>query len=556
MMRKRNNFIKENKGITLIALVITIIILLILAGISISALTGTGLFEKAKLAKQKTQEKEEEEREKMEGYEDEISKIIDIDRNKSDFEIEATYEVKSSEGTKHNIVISIKCPIGIKKITCPDGTVINANNKANIEINYIVENEKQYEFIVKTRYKEEKYILDTNEMNSIIISETASGEYPLITRYGIKMDKKINIEYITETEKYYSLDNGETWKQYTEDIELTDEGNIIIKAKNIINNKITPVITKDVTLQIADDALPIKCYDGNDNTEVSFTYRNYKIYVEPEMYGETIIFKGYTTSVNSGWNDKIVSISFFNLNTNALDTYMSTNKGTSWNTEIVIPENTEYIEFSANSNFAFHITEISIKDEPKISEEKGYTIITKDGFKEPHSNMTIEYFQSSKEKLYKIDDGEWLEYENKPIKVEIGKIIYAKGIDRYGREMISQLEATKPSDNMPIEGYDGNDSTVVSFTYRDYKLYIDPEMYGKTIIFKGYTTNVNSGWNSKTVSINFFNLNTNTLDTYMSTKKGTSWNSEIVIPENTEYIQFYANSNFAFYINDINIKKE
>ena len=50
---KRTN--EKNKGITLIALVITIIILLILAGISIQALTNTGLFAKATDAKVKTQ---------------------------------------------------------------------------------------------------------------------------------------------------------------------------------------------------------------------------------------------------------------------------------------------------------------------------------------------------------------------------------------------------------------------------------------------------------------------------------------------------------------------
>ena len=44
----------ENKGITLIALVITIIILLILAGITISQLIGSGLFGKAEVAKQRT----------------------------------------------------------------------------------------------------------------------------------------------------------------------------------------------------------------------------------------------------------------------------------------------------------------------------------------------------------------------------------------------------------------------------------------------------------------------------------------------------------------------
>ena len=51
----------RNKGITLIALVITIIILLILAGITISSLTNTGLFKNAKLAKEKTEKEQEKE---------------------------------------------------------------------------------------------------------------------------------------------------------------------------------------------------------------------------------------------------------------------------------------------------------------------------------------------------------------------------------------------------------------------------------------------------------------------------------------------------------------
>ena len=51
-MRKTIN----NKGITLVALVITIIVLLILAGISIQAITNTGLFANAKKAKEKSME--------------------------------------------------------------------------------------------------------------------------------------------------------------------------------------------------------------------------------------------------------------------------------------------------------------------------------------------------------------------------------------------------------------------------------------------------------------------------------------------------------------------
>ena len=49
--------IKENKGITLIALVIMIVVLLILAGVSIAMLTGNnGILTQAKKAKQETEE--------------------------------------------------------------------------------------------------------------------------------------------------------------------------------------------------------------------------------------------------------------------------------------------------------------------------------------------------------------------------------------------------------------------------------------------------------------------------------------------------------------------
>ncbi len=64
--------IKKNKGITLIALVITIIILLILAGVSIAMLTGNnGILTQAKLAKENTEaakEQEEKDLDKINSY--------------------------------------------------------------------------------------------------------------------------------------------------------------------------------------------------------------------------------------------------------------------------------------------------------------------------------------------------------------------------------------------------------------------------------------------------------------------------------------------------------
>ena len=67
---------KNSKGITLVALVITIIILLILAGISISALTNTGIFQKAKDAKQKSEDASLDQNTKLDEYENELDKYL------------------------------------------------------------------------------------------------------------------------------------------------------------------------------------------------------------------------------------------------------------------------------------------------------------------------------------------------------------------------------------------------------------------------------------------------------------------------------------------------
>ncbi len=77
---------KKNKGITLVALVITIVILLILAGISIAQLTGNGLFDKVQLAKQRTQEAQEKENSILKEYEEYMKNNGDLPENTQDTE--------------------------------------------------------------------------------------------------------------------------------------------------------------------------------------------------------------------------------------------------------------------------------------------------------------------------------------------------------------------------------------------------------------------------------------------------------------------------------------
>ena len=66
----------KEHGITLVALVITIIILLILAGIGIQAITQNNLFEQAKKAKNATENSQKEENKTLSGYMDKINEYL------------------------------------------------------------------------------------------------------------------------------------------------------------------------------------------------------------------------------------------------------------------------------------------------------------------------------------------------------------------------------------------------------------------------------------------------------------------------------------------------
>ena len=71
-----------NKGITLIALIITIIILLILAGITISSINGeSGLFSKAKIAREETKRSNAKEKLNIKLLEFQTKKISEEGKN-------------------------------------------------------------------------------------------------------------------------------------------------------------------------------------------------------------------------------------------------------------------------------------------------------------------------------------------------------------------------------------------------------------------------------------------------------------------------------------------
>ena len=112
---------KNQKGITLVALVITIIILLILAGISISTLTNTGIFGKAKEAKEKSEEEEKQQSKTLDSYEKELNKYtsIELTADRTGAVLNETDNIELHDKNGAKIIV----PAGFKVVNTDDLTV-------------------------------------------------------------------------------------------------------------------------------------------------------------------------------------------------------------------------------------------------------------------------------------------------------------------------------------------------------------------------------------------------------------------------------------------------
>ena len=128
---------KENAGITLIALVITIIVLLILAGISIITLTGqNGILTQANKAKQESELGEEKERAGLVSQELKIEKAQGKDVDKTGFQKMVDSQFGSSKATgdvEDSTYVIVVVKTGNIYLINEDGTIDEAGNKNDMK---------------------------------------------------------------------------------------------------------------------------------------------------------------------------------------------------------------------------------------------------------------------------------------------------------------------------------------------------------------------------------------------------------------------------------------
>ena len=175
MFLYKNTNLNNTNGITLIALVITIIVLLILAGVTISTLMGdNGILTKANEAKIETENSQNTEIEKLNNIEDEITNITGVN-----------WEEAFKTATKH-----------------PDQQYSTA---IGLGTNGKVVNMDLWEF---TLLEDDTYGLNTLEnLNTDVSSGVTSGYKGKFTETG-------QIEGTIP--QYISEDNGKTYKEVTD----------------------------------------------------------------------------------------------------------------------------------------------------------------------------------------------------------------------------------------------------------------------------------------------------------------------------------------------------
>ena len=104
-----NKEMKNTRGITLIALVVSIIVLLILAGITIAALSGdNGILTRAKEAKEKTEQAQKEDKQTVSNMEDMLENIefknINTEDTKPGKALPANVTILENNGNKGIVI--------------------------------------------------------------------------------------------------------------------------------------------------------------------------------------------------------------------------------------------------------------------------------------------------------------------------------------------------------------------------------------------------------------------------------------------------------------------
>ena len=314
----------KNKGITLIALVITIIILLILSGITIQSITNTGIFEnanKAKLETKRSQIKEWLSLNLMEtqttSYDKTDSEILEIAREKAE---------KSEELKKLGKSVNVDGELSTEE----DGEIVDAYFYVIVDKDVYKVDISGARFIgeqgkLKPKITIQNIISTTNSITVKVKTSRNEGgnvEYYIKAedeeKYELKETKTDDTEYTFENliqEKQYNIkviakaENGET-AEATENkvtskvVDATKEGAIVFSTLTWVNGKANTTISTNTNYLIQYQVNNINAQNWITGKNVDGLLHGDKVYarlwdgINGGTYGELNIIDNTAPNIN------------------------------------------------------------------------------------------------------------------------------------------------------------------------------------------------------------------------------------------------------------------
>ena len=413
---------KRSRGITLIALIVTIIVLIILAGVSINLLLGQdGIITRAKKGteeyeKEAIREKVEialadynidsittNREEKVEGalnallanytFED-----IDIENNIGmigDYEIELTikngvvvietiekvegslrirYRLSTNEYTNQNIVITVKAQGDVTKLIKPDNKEEIATN-GKIEINYEISENKTYLFIAED--------INGNRVEKQIVIDKIDTLPPkdfTITANQVDTKLVITAEAQDEEATESSVKSG------------IDKYEYFVKKSSDTNYPETAYTTNEIDgLEYGTYSIYVKAYDKAGNSKDSNEITVEIINANASKYGQKVNYSANGVDdwkifyINSERNETFIITSDYlpteNVPTETTGMYISGTYGSSWRTVPNYVEITDDVRNRFMMSWNNNITNTNIKCVSRLLDTTAWSVFVTEELK-------------------------------------------------------------------------------------------------------------------------------------------------------------------------------
>lgn len=290
---------KTNKGITLIALVITIIVLLILAAVSIATLTGdNGIVKKAITAKDKTNLENERERLEL------IKTSVAIDHNGK-----ITVDQYIDQLVIQNIIVGEieDGDDGSKNIVTDNGYSVNIAPKSDEDICITIEGE-----VAKLKVFIKQLTLTINSDNIKVDVQVKRGD-GAIYQYYYKTDKTDYKLAGETTETSYTIENLEPDSYTIKVVAINPNGSTFKEEVGTIKQMTTQEIGQGNYINIESNNQTIKCmvlWDANS------TYGQNGIHVVAMDTIEQVQFRipqgSVIDALDKNWNFYLNAIQILN----------------------------------------------------------------------------------------------------------------------------------------------------------------------------------------------------------------------------------------------------